>query len=543
MPETQPDAARSEATKAELRELFERGAVYADRFPPHVRDALDVPDPLTEVVRDALVARETVVLSGNAGDGKSHLAQRALDGLPTRTCVEVTASTRDFTTIPPEATVFVRDVSALTDDQALAAVEAARAAGCGLLITVNEGPLDSLSRHERGAFFASVRDTLHDRARGLPSADPPNTRILSLAGRQLSRSKFIEGALERLLPVVQPCSTCGKAQSCPRYHGARLLRRSKIARGRLSMLVELLSDKGRHLSAREIWVFLIEIFFGWTCPPGSDDVERARGYFWFRLFDGSTRIAAEIAAEFDPINAPMPIEDAQIWKGEFADLHFDQDFPGGSPASLARDDREDGLVAFASAKRAYFVFGKTIDAPKLLARQSMAPRFGALLEQAHDDPRRVIRDIVALINRYRIASRSANELWISRHHSLAAHRRPASLAAAYKLPIEDLAVRIPFEWDAKAYATAGFFPDRLLLHWTESEQILVISFDTWERLQEERSLTVDRDQESLDFALDLFMAQAPVPALEDPEIRFFDHARGEEVTIRVKPDERRIEVL
>src|SRR4051812_32048442 len=128
MPETQPDTTRTEATKAELRELFERGAVYADRFPPHVRDALDVPDPLTDVVRDALVARETVVLSGNAGDGKSHLAQRALDGLSTRTCFEVTASTRDFVAIPPEATMFVRDVSALSDDQALAAVEAARAA-------------------------------------------------------------------------------------------------------------------------------------------------------------------------------------------------------------------------------------------------------------------------------------------------------------------------------------------------------------------------------------------------------------------------------
>src|SRR3954452_15297419 len=133
MPEPQTEAPRSEATKAELRELFERGAVYADRFPPHVRDALDVPDPLTAVVRDALLAHETVVLSGNAGDGKSHLAQRALDSLPSRTCIEITAETRDFSSIPSEATVFVRDVSALTDEQALTAVEAARAVGGGLL--------------------------------------------------------------------------------------------------------------------------------------------------------------------------------------------------------------------------------------------------------------------------------------------------------------------------------------------------------------------------------------------------------------------------
>ena len=543
MPEPTADASRSEATRKELRSLFESGAVYADRFPPHVRDALDVPDELTEVVCKALVARQAVVISGNAGDGKSHLAQRALDQMPTRTCVEVTKGTKDFAHIPEDAVVFLRDVSALSDRQALDAVAAAQAAGSAVLVTINEGPLDTLSRHPDGAFFAQMRDALHARARGLDPDDPPNTRIISLAGRQLSRSQFIEGALDRLLPVVPACSTCGKSPSCPRLHGARMLRKSKRARERLSLLVELLTDKGRHLSAREIWVFLIELFFGWTCPAGADDVDRAAGYFWSRLFDGSTRVAAEIAAEFDPVNAPMPREDAQLWKGDFGDLTFDQEFPGGSPATLAREERREGLIAFQSAKRAYFFFGKAVDASQLLARQSLAPRFGQLLRDAADDERRVIRDVVTLVNGYRIANRSANELWISRHHSMAAHRRPRSLAAAYKLPIERLGVRIPFAADARTYPGAGFFPDRLLLHWDGSEQVFVVSFDTWERLQETRSLTVDRDQESLDFALDLFMAQAPAPPIEDPEILFYDHARNEEILIRVKPAERRVEIL
>ncbi|MEJ7783457.1 MAG: hypothetical protein WKF96_01555 [Solirubrobacteraceae bacterium] len=448
-----------------------------------------------------------------------------------------------FSAVAPDAVVFVRDVSGLSDDQALSAVEVAQRAGNALLITINEGPLETLSRHPDGEFFRQTRDILHDRARGLLPADPENTTIISLAGRQLSRSNFIDGALDRLLPVVPPCANCGKTSTCPRVHGARMLRTSKKARARLGLLIELLTHKGRHLSAREIWMFLIDLFFGWTCPSGADDVERAYGYFWSRIFNGSSAVAAEIAAEFDPVNAPMPREDAQLWKGEFNELHFDQDFPGGSPAQLAREERKDGLAAFESAKRAYFFFGKTVDAERLLARQSLAPRFGLMLKASHADDRRVIRDVVTLINAHRVASRSANELWISRHHSLAAHRRYRALAAAYKLPIEKLGVRVPFAWDARTYPDAGFFPDRLLLRWEGSEQMLVISFDTWERLQEQRSLTVDRDQESLDFALDLFMALAPVPALEDPEIRFYDHARNEEITIRIKPAERRIEIL
>ena len=39
------------------------------------------------------------------------------------------------------------------------------------------------------------------------------------------------------------------------------------------------------------------------------------------------------------------------------------------------------------------------------------------------------------------------------------------------------------------------------------------------------------------------MAQAPVPALEDPEILVYDHGLNQSTTIRIKPDLRRIEVL
>src|SRR5262245_46105159 len=103
------EAGTQEATKAGLRSLLERGARYGDRFPTSLRAALDVPDPLTDLVTGALANRKSVVLSGNAGDGKSHLAQRALDSLPSRSCIEVTASHPAPEPVPSDAVVFVRD--------------------------------------------------------------------------------------------------------------------------------------------------------------------------------------------------------------------------------------------------------------------------------------------------------------------------------------------------------------------------------------------------------------------------------------------------
>src|SRR5581483_603392 len=157
------DVASSKDTRAALREMLERGALYADRFPPSLRDALDVPDPLTEPVAAALMERKSVVLSGNAGDGKSHLAQRALDTLPSRSCIQVTSDHPVTEPIPADAVVFVRDASALTNAEVLSAVTAAHTAQAPLLITINEGPLNSLAADPGGRFFQEVRDVLHAR--------------------------------------------------------------------------------------------------------------------------------------------------------------------------------------------------------------------------------------------------------------------------------------------------------------------------------------------------------------------------------------------
>ena len=533
----------ADANKAEIRELFERGDVYADRWGPQLRAALDVSDPLVELVAGALQNGRSVVLSGNAGDGKSHLAQCALDRLPSRTCLEVTADHMLPNSVPAEAIVFVRDVSSLSNAQALQTARDAAAAGSPLLLTINEGPLSSLAQEDPESIFRKIRDVLHNRAMGGNEPDHPEFLILNLAGRQLTRSVFVSGVLAKLLPVVTSCPTCGKNSNCPRLVGAKLLKNSKRAQERIQELLRLLTDGGRHVSAREIWVFLIDLFFGWVCPPGAPDSEKTDGYFWMRMFNESNPLSCEIASYFDPIMVPMAREDVHIWQGAFEKISSDVDYPGERPSSLARDSEEAGLDAFASAKRCFFFFGKDLDVAELLTRRSLAPAFGQLLDKARTEPRPIIRELVGLINSYRIHMDTENDLWISRHHGYAAQRRPSGLGAAGKVSIDSIELKVPNAFEADLYSTSGFFPTRVYLCWMHSDQYLPIDFDTWQELRSARTLTVDRNQETLDFALDLFLSQADLAASDDPEIHVFDHVGGETTVLRIRPEERRLEVI
>jgi hypothetical protein len=444
-------------------------------------------------------------------------------------------------TLPEGTILFLRDVSALNDDDVLAAISQATERRLTLLLTINEGPLNTLAPQDGTGFLARVREVIHQRARGMPVLDPANSVVVNLTGRQLTRGDFVSGVLQKVLPVVRPCRMCGRSKDCPRVRGAQHLRRSKIAQERIASLLQMLTDRGRHLTAREIWAFLTDLFFGWTCIAGAEDVDRQAGYFWNRVFDGSNSISEAIREDFDPLNVARARDDANLWRGHAEELGVR--IPLTPPRTVARTDIEQGLKMFTSAKRFYFFFSKSWDVDRTLAAFVPARQFGELLGRAARGNETVAAELAGLINAFRLGQRTREDLWISRHHSLAAHRRAAVLAASGKVPSSSLKVRVPFSLDAATYPGSGFFPHRLLLGWPDSEQEIIIDFATWRELRQNRTLIVDRNQETLDFALDIFLAQGNPPDSADPEILVYDHRRQRQATLRLSTSERKIDVL
>src|SRR5437879_1364402 len=140
-----------------LAEVFTQAAVYADRLDLPTRAALHIDDLLVEEVAQALAAGRWVVLCGNAGDGKSHLAQMALDRLRSRAVVEVARGV-PAAPLGPGDVVFVRDASGVSGSELLRTAKRAQAANATLLVTANHGPLAAVAAKRGGERFAEVAD-------------------------------------------------------------------------------------------------------------------------------------------------------------------------------------------------------------------------------------------------------------------------------------------------------------------------------------------------------------------------------------------------
>ncbi|WP_125522519.1 hypothetical protein [Streptomyces sp. WAC 06783] len=518
-----------------LTALFKRGEVYADSWPREVRRLLNVADPLVDVVAAALDSGDHVVITGNAGDGKSHLLATALDLCRPRR--EAEADSTSPAVLTPDYRVFVRDAASVDDADILRWTDAATKQGAQLVITLNEGPLTSLAERQGPGLFEDVRQVAHARARGEDAQDPEGVLLLNLAGRQLVDAGFVTQALERLMPAVTACSTCASTATCPRTVGRDLLAASPHAAERITTLLSLLGHSGMRLTARQLWVFLVDLFFGWECPPRAKAVDQLSGWWWSRIFDARTPLGRAMAREFDPVHWAHASVDNHLWLGDNERARVPNEAPLLNPNGIHR--REPGstasLRAFESAKRAWFFLAPDLDVKSMVDRQSKIPDYVELLTQARSEPQRVVQKIVTEINRYRLRVTEGKRLYLSRHHRLTAVKRAALLAASESISTTSLDVHLPYRHEGRDLEGSGFSPTKLELSWSEGKgAVFGIDYQTWIQLRQPRTVHSDRTQEALDLALDLFLGQAPVKPETDPEIVAVDHDSGAMVKIIVR---------
>jgi hypothetical protein len=335
-----------------LRELNRGVASNADISGRESRTFIHVKTPLDQRLPALLNGRQDVVLTGNPGDGKSHVARR-LDDL---------GQVYDAH--------FEPDLSAISPQELLTRWSAARAAGRPTLLCANEGPLTEVlplicehpvlrpSGVELSAQIGRLLVTAEDE---LPPT-PVHAVLIDLADRGVCERQIVESALARVATDPFKPDLPGADDTSP-WRNIELLQ-DEDNRGRLARVFVI---AGRacpgHVSFRQLWAAISHSICGGAGPAElrKEIQERRRGSgLWTGpldlLTDGRERGDLFDAFAFaDPCRVAWLELDEALWtsgKPEKKWNNIDMDGDVRPPAALwAEGQRSEALRCFRTLKR------------------------------------------------------------------------------------------------------------------------------------------------------------------------------------------------
>lgn len=249
---------------------------------------------LAEQVRSG----RSIVLTGNAGDGKTHLLRRL------KTDLEAAGA------------VVIEDATALMrSDDPIAILDAWRAAidsGQPLCIAANEYPLYQLRMADRTApHLAEVsRQCRHRLAYGEEAADEVagDVLVVDLSLRNPLSPHFLDSLLNIMLGDEGLKAALAGATEPIARRNVELLSLPRV-RERLMVLAERLVAFGHRATVRELWILAARMVFG---RQGRGDYQRADWYSE-ALFTHDERFDLTTALQaVDPASSSHPLWDAAI---------------------------------------------------------------------------------------------------------------------------------------------------------------------------------------------------------------------------------------
>ncbi|MBC7228745.1 MAG: hypothetical protein H5T61_16180, partial [Thermoflexales bacterium] len=237
----------------------------------------------TEQFVRACFARErppSVILTGNAGDGKTYLCRQIVAAFTGQPVVDW-ADRLDWP-IPRNSLTLrvVKDLSEMSEEAGarilrdLAVEWQAKQPRQVFLIAANEGRLRAVLQRERlEDLYREVDRQLRD------GPDLDNDRLIVLNLNQVTTSTYVPAALAWLTDPArwEPCAACGTQTACPIFFNAVRLAEPHIAR-RMQRLYQVLEHLGVHVTIRDM---LIHLAYTITGGLDCDTVkERSRRLDW-----------------------------------------------------------------------------------------------------------------------------------------------------------------------------------------------------------------------------------------------------------------------
>ncbi len=461
-------------------------------------DRLHVPTSIEDFVTAQVAEGRSVVLTGNAGDGKTHILRRIR-----ATLEEVGAH------VVPDATALMRG-----DDPTpvLDAWRTARNAGRPFCVAANEYPLFQL-REIRGDFDDLVeveRQCRHRLAYG-PIMPEEGARsdviVIDLSLRNPLADSFFSGLLDTLLndPALVSMIANNRDAIAARNHA---LLNIPLVRQRLAFLMARLVAIGHRATVRELWILATRLVFG---TNGERDFQRADWYSE-TLFAPDARFDLTVALrDVDPLRCSHPYWDAILeQRSEPVRSGWVAVAPAPAPHSLL------DVQNFAALKRRFYFEHRDGDQVFALADPD-AQDFSKLLSGHASNGDKLASVLVAAVNAaycpVRFAGRE-DHLYLWNGHRF--HEQPSrSFLAGSRVAVDRFSVDVP-RLPSRLAGCFQYQPDHIALSvptlpGNPRLRIDFALFRTLKRLARglPRKLVPERDIHKLDAFLEKLGAAVP----------------------------------
>lgn len=408
-----------------VERLYRSTNSYADRLSQEELDAIHVDLGVDGFLLEEAANNREIVVTGNPGDGKTHLIERLRSELEAANAEVIT------------------DANATSDEETLATWERCRKEGRTFVLAINEWPLFVLQRTAAARGFTPVAEALRQvrEARFFVDAqmpEPPQDNVITidLSLRNLLAPSVVQRVIERL---TDERFYEGFADSDPMVFNRAALQQPQVQE-RLASVLAIVAHRLGHVTMRQLVGFVAYLLSsGQSAEDRLVRGQDATGIPYSNLaFEGGEgELFETVRRVFDPAASTHPTWDARIWSGPLSTA----DWLGQPPAPILSFPESERERAFRATKRRFY-FEHSKGGDLLALEPSDEAEFQRILQEGGTGRTTLVRDLVLALNRFYEPDFSEKDqdrllLWQSHRYDV---RAPSAFVSLRELGYQQLRI-------------------------------------------------------------------------------------------------------
>lgn len=362
-----------------IRDFYRGTSAYADHIDTRLLSCIHLRTKLDDAIITAAREGKDIVLTGNPGDGKTHIIRMLKSQLEK---------------LSPSAIVEL-DASTLSDEEIFLRWSQARERNTPFVIAINAAVLYSVYKGypELEPIKEAYWQMTHSVVFHNESSDSKSLVVFDLSKREALTPEILKQAILKMTADehYKECNSCPLAGSCA-VHKNRALLNSELFQDRLGLILQRATLRGYHATLREIQSFIAFLIFGnRSCKQINQTAGNSEFDLVNLIYSGKGNLFKAINAAIDPINISHPIWDERILLN---DIESDSWTDGYEvPAEAIAFDNE---TLFNLRKRQFFFFNQYGD-ELLTILDDDTTRFKNFLEQ---DNGKIIKELISKLNSF-----------------------------------------------------------------------------------------------------------------------------------------------